>query len=333
MNPTPTIIGIDVAMDTLAAVRCTPCRQTGQQRTFANTPAGHRSLCAWIASQSTGPVRVGMEATNTYHLSLAHHLHQAGYTVYVINPRRIHHHAAACGLIHKTDALDAATIAHFTATHALQPWLPPSPQQQQLRDRIRRRAQLQDMITRESNRLRQQTDPVVAESLRAVITLLTAQLKHLHKLLQSQSKSDPLLNHKLSLLTSIPGVGTLTALTFLAEVPDPIQTSRNLAAYAGCLPRLRQSGTLNKSLPPGKTGNRALRRALFYPALTALRCSPRAQALAARLALHGKPKRSILLAIAHQIIRTIAAVLKHNAPYRHDHFPPSLSHLSSCTQH
>jgi transposase len=329
MNPTPAVLGIDVANDTLAIELLRQLDQPGSRRTFANTSKGHRKLCAWITAQGITTLSVGMEATNTYHLALAHHLHEAGYTVYVINPRRIHHYAAACGLIHKTDALDAGTIARFTATQKLQPWQPPSAQQQQLRERIRRRTQIQDMITRENNRLREQADPVVTESLRAVIALLTDQLKGLQRLLQTQSQSDPVLSHKAALITSIPGMGTLSALTFLAEVPEALQTSRSLAAYAGCLPRLRQSGTLNKALPPGKTGNRTLRRALYYPALTALRCSPRAQALAKRLTAQGKSKRCILLAIAHQIIRIIAAVLKHNSPFQHDHHPALTSTISS----
>lgn len=56
---------------------------------------------------------------------------------------------------------------------------------------------------------------------------------------------DPALAHNRSLLDSIPGIGALTALLLLAELPalDSFESARQLCAYAGLTPRERQSGT------------------------------------------------------------------------------------------
>jgi transposase len=56
-----------------------------QVRRFANTSGGIRACLAWLATFGA-PVRVGMEATGSYHLPLARALHAAGHVVLVCNP-------------------------------------------------------------------------------------------------------------------------------------------------------------------------------------------------------------------------------------------------------
>jgi transposase len=60
----------------------------GEVRRFANTPTGIAACLAWLVALGA-PVRVGMEATGSYHLPLATALHAAGHTVLVCNPLSI----------------------------------------------------------------------------------------------------------------------------------------------------------------------------------------------------------------------------------------------------
>ena len=58
----------------------------GKRGPFANTPAGHQDLTAWMLKQVSGDVQVVMEATNVYWERCAHHFHTLGYVVSVVNP-------------------------------------------------------------------------------------------------------------------------------------------------------------------------------------------------------------------------------------------------------
>src|SRR5204863_6900958 len=101
-------------------------------RRFPNHAAGITTCLAWL-TELGGSVRVGMEATGSYHLPLATALHAAGYTVLVCNPLSIARYAEAVLARTKNDAADARLIARFCAVHELAPWTPASPAQQRLR--------------------------------------------------------------------------------------------------------------------------------------------------------------------------------------------------------
>ncbi|MFN2514075.1 MAG: transposase, partial [Pyrinomonadaceae bacterium] len=95
------------------------------------------------------------------------------------------------------------------------------------------------------------------------------------------------------MLDSIPGIAETTAAVLLAEVPDSrqYQSARQVAAFAGLVPRERQSGSsVGGRVRLSRIGNARLRRALYFPAVTALRCSPFFQQWAAGLRQRGKSK-------------------------------------------
>jgi hypothetical protein len=101
-------------------------------RRFANTASGITGCLDWLATFGT-PVRVGMEATGSYHLPLASALHAAGHVVLVCNPLSIARYSQAVLARTKTDATDARRIARFCEAHDLPVWTPASPAQQHLR--------------------------------------------------------------------------------------------------------------------------------------------------------------------------------------------------------
>jgi len=79
------------------------------------------------------------------------------------------------------------------------------------------------------------------------------------------------------LLTTIPGVSTLTAARIIAETGDPAQfrSAAAFASYIGAVPRLHQSGKKRYSGKPAiPLGNARLRRALWMPVLAGIRVNP-----------------------------------------------------------
>jgi transposase len=115
---------------------------------------------------------------------------------------------------------------------------------------------------------------VVLETLEAHIAFLDEQINQLMARIHDHIDQHPDLKQQKDLLTSIPGIADVTAARLLAEIPslDRFEEASQLAAYAGLTPREHQSGSsVFRRGHLSKTGNAHLRRALYMPALVALR--------------------------------------------------------------
>jgi transposase len=120
------------------------------------------------------------------------------------------------------------------------------------------------------------------------------------------------------LLESIPGIGAVTAQAILAELPDPARfaSAQQAAAYAGLAPREYGSGTsVRRRTRLSKAGNARLRKALYLPALTALRFNPLLKALFERLVAAGKSKMAAVGACMRKLLMIAYGVLKNRTPF------------------
>lgn len=163
---------------------------------------------------------------------------------------------------------------------------------------MRRLQALVEMRTAESNRLAAaNTTSAVSASIEEHLAHLDTQIKRTEQLIREHIDNHPQLKQQSQLLDSIPGIAATTAAVILAEVADVTQyrSARQLAAYAGLVPRERQSGSSVRGRTRlSKIGNARLRKALYFPAITALRCSPLFQAWAKGLRERGKCKMSVI---------------------------------------
>jgi transposase len=175
------------------------------------------------------------------------------------------------------------------------------------------------MRVAEENRLAAgPTIAVVRRSLEESIAHLQAQIKRTEKLIRTHLDQHPGLRQQRDLLTSIPGIGETTAALLLAELPHLKQyrSARQVAALAGLVPRERQSGSSVKGrVRLSKIGNARLRKALYFPAITALRCSPFMQQWANGLRERGKSKLSVVGAVMRKLLHLAYGVLKTNQPF------------------
>jgi transposase len=89
-----------------------------------------------------------------------------------------------------------------------------------------------------------------------------------------------------------------------------------MPAYAGGTPRIFRSGTSGRTRTPmSKAGNRHIRKALFFPAMSAMRFNPICKAFAERLKEKGKPSIVIIGAVMTKLLHLIYGVLKSH-PFR-----------------
>jgi transposase len=290
-----------------------------RHKVFPNTEAGFAQLSDWLAKQGVGRVHACLEATGAYGDSLAGYLHEAGHTVSVINPAAVKAYAQSRLSRTKNDRVDAALIAGFCAERRPPAWAPPAPELRELQALVRRLESLVGMRTMEENRLSSGIAvEAVRESVEELIAHLTEQIKKTEGLIRSHIDSHPGLRRQRELLDSIPGVGEATAATLLAEVPDitEYRSAREVAAFAGLVPRERQSGSsVRGRVRLSKVGNARLRKALYFPAITALRCSPFFQEWAEGLRQRGKSKMAVVGAAMRKLVHLAYGVLKTGRPF------------------
>jgi transposase len=307
----------------LAKLKFNACllRADGKPRhkVFTNNPDGFAQLAGWLSRQGVGRVHACMEATGTYGDSLAAHLHEAGHVVSRVNPAAIKAYAQSHLSRTKTDRVDAALIAGFCAERRPPAWQPPTSELRELQALVRRLDSLVEMRTMEENRLSSGIAvAAVRESVEELIAHLSEQIRKAETLIRSHIDSHPGLRRQRELLDSIPGIGETTAAALLAEVPDIKQykSARQVAAFAGLVPRERQSGSsIRGRVRLSKIGNARLRKALYFPAITALRCSPFFQRWAEGLRQRGKSKMSVIGAAMRKLIHLAYGVLKTGRPF------------------
>ena len=120
------------------------------------------------------------------------------------------------------------------------------------------------------------------------------------------------------LIKSIPGLGDLTAARILAELGDLSRFSdvRQIVAMTGLNPQQRQSGTsLHYTAGISRMGRRAIRAALYMPALSAMRHNPILRPFAERLLKQGLKKKQVIVAVMRKLLHLAYGVLKNKAPF------------------
>jgi len=311
------VLGIDLAKLTFDATLLTA---TGEQHyhSFSNTPEGFTQLQTWLAQYGVTQVHACMEATNVYWEALATWLHAQGHIVSVVNPARIKGYAQATMQRNKTDKLDSAVIACFCRTHRPKAWQPLSDTQRRLRALVRHRDDLLQTQLQQQNRLRDTTDTVVRASLEALIEVVAKQLEAVERAIKEHLAADSELRTNLQLLTSIVGIGMITAAKLLAELGEIEQSEAAKAAAAdvGLTPSHFESGpSVRRRARMSKVGKVGLRAALYWPAITAMQRCPGCRAYAERLAARGKAKKVVIGAVMRKLVHIIYGVLKHRTPY------------------
>jgi transposase len=317
-------LGIDIAKTTFD-VALLPANASAQakprHKVFANTLAGFDQLALWLRQNLAPPgqVHACMEATGTYGEALALYLRQAGHTVSVVNPAQIKAFGQSQLSRTKTDKADAALIARFCQMHAPPAWTPPPAEARALQALVRRLESLEQMRHMEHNRL--EAGPATAAvkaSLETTIAFLDEQIKDTKRQIKEHIDAHPSLKQQRDLLVSIPGIAGTTAAALLAELLDVSQFTgaRQVAAFAGLVPRIRQSGSSVRGRPClSKVGSGRLRKALYLPAIVALRCNPLIQAMSERLSAGGKSKMLIVGAAMRKLLHLSFGVLKSGKPF------------------
>jgi transposase len=298
--------GIDVSKDRLDV----HVRPVGTVRQYANTSEGLDALLDWL--RSLGITLIVVEASGGYERALLTALSLGGLPVSLVNPKRVRDFAKAVGRLAKTDAIDAAVLAHFAEMIRPPVWSMPSADAENLQAILTRRTQLVQMRTMEKNRLAALRVSRVRRSVQNVIRTLDREIREADKDLGDAIRACPEWAAKDDLLQSIPGIGPGLSRTLLIEMPElGTLTREQAAALAGVAPINRESGQYR-----GKrmiAGGRAFVRSMLYLAgHAARRGNATLRAFAERLKAAGKAPKVIRIALARKLLVIANAVLREN---------------------
>jgi transposase len=261
--------------------------------------------------------------------------------VVLAHPKRVKAIAAAKV---KNDRIDARTLAHLARANLVPTSYAPPLDIRELRDLVRHRAKLVRERTRHKNRvhavlarynLHAPCSDLFGKGGREFLATIQDQLSVVHQLLldhylglidelnrrikavdqaiQDWARHDP----RIALLTTMPGVGTYTAATLVAEIGDiaRFQSPKQLCSFAGLVPATHSSDQRTRHGRITKEGSPWLRWVMVGAAQKAPVKSPRLQDFYERIA-HRHGNKTARVALARKMLTIVYYMLSRNEPYQ-----------------
>jgi len=325
MKPATHILGIDIAKRKFdVCLRLLANSQTRHAATFANNSKGFQALLQWLGRQAPGvseQLHACLESTSRYGDALAQFLHRHGLLVSMVNPRRTRCYANSQLTRTVNDTIDARLIADFCASErdTLRLWEPLNSDHAQLRELTRARQALVQQHDCFVNMLETATG-LARKTFQKQVRALERQIQQLDKTLKHfvQQQLCPKLAHQIELADSVPAVGLITAATVLAELPpmEKLTQANQAVALFGLDPLKKTSGSsVDTPARLSRMGSRRGRRALYMPALCALRFNPFVRQLGQRLQRKGRSGKYVVVAAMRKLLRLIFGVVKQGKPF------------------
>jgi transposase len=303
-------VGVDVSKAYLDVF----IRPTSERMRIGNDEAGIAHLIAHL--RSARPMLVVLEPTGGLQSPVVAALVVAEIPVAVVNPRQIREFGRSTGKLAKTDALDAALLAHFAEAIRPEPRPLVDEETQALDALVTRRRQLVGMITAETNRLAAARVETVRADIKTTINWLRRRLGDINKELDRAIRSSPVWREQDDLLKSAPGVGRIVSGTLLGELPELGRLNRKqIAALVGVGPLNRDSGTLvGRRVTWG--GRASVRSALYMAVLTSIRYGTGVASFYRRLVAAGKPKKVAMVASMRKLLVALNAMVRDGRRWR-----------------
>ena len=255
-----------------------------------------------------------MESTGGLEVALVAECALSGLPAVVMNPRQIRDFARSEGRLAKTDVIDAEVIARFGQSARPEQRLLADEDARQLKALVSRRSQVVAMITAERNRLGR-AQPTVRERLVRHIDYLTQELEDIAGEAEEFIKRSPAWAKKAESLKGVPGVGSVSCLTLLSELPElGLLTHRQISALVGVAPMNRDSGVYRgrRSVSGGCS---RVRKTLYMAALSARRYNPVIKGFYERLESAGKSGKVAMVACVRKLLVILNAMLRNGASW------------------
>lgn len=294
-------------------------------RTFKNTLAGFVEFLKWVEKKrlSDLEIRVTVEATGVYHENLVHFLNDNGYYVSVILANQGKAYAKSLNLKTKTDKVDAEMLGKMGIERDLLQWQPGSANMRTLKQLTRDRVNLLNEKTALLNKLHAlnhsfMPNKAVIRRINQRLKLIKKQITQAEKNIHQTVEADEVLAEKIEQICEVKGLALITVATVVAETNGFILfTSRGqVVSYSGYDIIERESGSSIKGRTRiSKKGNKFIRRALHFPALSLVKHEPQFKQLFDRVLERTGIKMKAYVAVQRKALVLIYTLFKKGVAY------------------
>ena len=318
------IIGIDVSK-LVFDLRILP---SGQVFKADNDESGFKLMFKWLKKDcmlDPSKVLYAFECTGFYSFKLATTLQNLRYSFVMIPGLELHR---SLGIKRgKTDPIDAFNIAEYAFLRREQLTLTQLPEKDiqrmkgllSIRDRyVRQRAGFKSTISEAKRAIDKKENPVYFKTQETIVKQLTIAINKVEEELLQIISNNPEIQKQYELITSIKGVGMVTALNLIAFTHAFMKFSswRKFASYSGIAPFPYKSGTSIK----GRTkvshlANKRIKGLLGNITASAIRYNTEIKTYYQRRNDEGKHKMSTQNAIRNKMLARIFAVVNRGTPY------------------
>ena len=257
---------------------------------------------------------IAFEATGGYEAELKKSLNKAEIPYRMVHANHVRNFAKANGVLAKTDKIDAKIIAEYALNMNIAPKRL-SEENSELKALLDRREQLVRTRSQEKNRLEKPSSVLMRKNIEKHIAWLTKEIKHLERDIQNKVKESSKLSKLAKLYQSIPGVGLLTSLHLISNLPElETSSSKTLSSLVGVAPFNRDSGKMRgKRYIRGGRGR--IRSYLYLSSLSAIRYNPLIKKFYNKLKQKGKPSKVALVASMHKLLSIVKSITDRQTPW------------------
>lgn len=329
MNPLRQVVGIDVAKDELVCTFGVLMSDFNivlmSSAVFKNTISGFEKLSIWAKKflQENLELYWVMEATGVYHQQFAYWLFEKSFKVVIVLPNKISNFSRTLEIKTVTDKTASEAIAKFGLSRSLDCWQPPLDVYRKMKQLTREREQIVAERTVIKNQIHAEKaeafpNQKTMDRLNERKKLLNRHEAQIKKEIEELISSNADLKKAIENMTSIPGIGSLTAAIVLAETNgfEMIKNKKQLSSYAGFDIKEKLSGTSVKGKPKiSKKGNKYVRKAMHLPSLAAVRHSPIYKEIYKRLVGRHGVKMKALVCIQRKLLELMYILFKNQAKF------------------
>ena len=286
---------------------------------FENNKQGIDKLIDKLKELKKTLALVICEASGGYEQKLVKTCYEVELPIHVAHANKVRNFARSKGLKAKTDLLDCKLLSEYAKVFQPEPDIfTLSENALKIKDLLRRREQLQNDRKREKCRLDKNYDNNVMSSINKHIKWLDKAINEIDKKLAELRKESGIAEDY-KLLTSIPGIGELSAYQIISFLPEIGKVSNKaISSLIGVAPFNRDSGNYNgKRYIQG--GRKNLRHALYMAALTSTQYNPELKIFYHRLKEAGKPSKVAIIAVMRKLLSIVNSVMKRRSIWKNDY--------------
>ena len=292
---------------------------------FKNDEQGWTKLWDWSSKLSTKECKVCyvIEATGVYHERVSLFLYGKGAHVSVMLPNKVKSFLKTLDPKSITDKIAAQGMAIMGLEKKLDAWAPPPGVYNEIKQLTRER----DQLIQENIQIKSQIHAERAgawpnqRSLGRMIArkeFIDMQVGEIEREIKAIVQANKELEQRLKYVCSIKGIGFITAITVIAETNgfNLIRNKKQLTSYAGLDVKFKDSGTSVHFKPRiSRAGNKYIRKAMYLPALAALRSDEQMKNVFTRLVSKHGIKLKAAVAVQRKLLELIFTLWKNREMY------------------